>query len=128
MTHRYVIQGEPVSGKNSQQIRFNRRTGARYITKSDAAAGWQVDAVAQLVKQRGRRKTMQGAVRVEFVAWQRSKTRDLDNIAAALFDALKKARVIGDDAQITELAARKYTDPEDPCIEITLTPAQETAP
>ena len=123
---RFVIQGEPVSAKNSQQIRFNRKTGARYITKSKAAAEWQADAIAQLVKQRGRTKTLRGDVRVQFVAYQRGR-RDLDNIASAVLDALKKSLVIADDMQVTALAGEKVTLKDcAPCIEIVVAPIGES--
>lgn len=124
----FIIDGEPVSAKNSQQIRHNRH-GRPFIAKSDAAAEWQLNAIGQLSVQRtrGRLATIRGDCAVSFTAYQRQK-RDIDNIASALFDALKKAKVIGDDMDITKIKdAEKITDPEcEPRIEVTVTPLPVT--
>lgn len=122
MTQHYVLEGEPVSGKNHNQIRRNRRTGRPYITKGDVAAAWAIDAIQQLVKQRGRQTTIRGPVFVDYTAYQRADTRDIDNMEAALFDALKKALVIEDDRYITDHAGRKRVDPDRPRIEVSITP------
>ena len=122
MSQSYVIEGEPVSGKNHQQIRWSRKHQRRYVAKSDAAATWILDAVQQLVKQRGRSPTLRGPVFVDYTAYQRHDRRDVDNMEAALFDALKDAHVIEDDRFITDHAGRKRVDPERPRIEVTITP------
>ena len=116
----YCIHGQPVSGKNSTQIRVNRKTGGRFVTTSDAAKTWQMEAVRQLVDQRGRTRTIYGPAYVEYVAYQTADTRDIDNMESALFDALKKARVIEDDKLIVDHRGRKAIDRENPRIEVTV--------
>ena len=122
----FIIMGEPVSGKNKQQIKWNRKTRKPYITKSDAAAAWQLDAIGQLVKQRGRSPTIRGPVFVDYTAYQAIDKKDVDNMEAALFDALKKALVIEDDRFITDHAGRKRVDSARPRIEVTVTPLPVT--
>ena len=123
MSAHYVITGEPVSGKNHMQIRYNRRTKSRYVTKSDAASAWQISAVEQLLEQRGRRKTLRSEVSAELHVYQKNSRRDLDNVVSAVFDALTKAGLIEDDRQIGFLIATGTTVEDAPRVEITLTPA-----
>jgi Holliday junction resolvase RusA-like endonuclease len=119
----YVIDGRPVSGKNHTKRVW--RGGRQYTVKSDAAAAWQVDAVAQLVKQRGRRPTLRSPVYVEYVAYQSADVCDIDNMESALFDALKKALIIADDALIHDHRGRKAIDRARPRFEVTVTPMPE---
>ena len=124
----YSILGEPVSGKNHMQIRRNHRTGGRFIAIGDAAASWQVEAVSQLVRQRGRRPTIRGPVYVDYTAYQRTDRRDVDNIESALFDALAKARVIEDDLLIVDHRGRKAVDAARPRIEVSVTAIPTATP
>jgi Holliday junction resolvase RusA-like endonuclease len=116
----FVITGNPISGKNHMQIRYNPRTESRFLAISDAAQKWQVEAVRQLCEQRKgkNRDTLRGPVFVEYRAYQSADVRDIDNIEAALFDALKKAGVIEDDKLIVDHRGRKFVDAEKPRIEI----------
>ncbi len=118
----FCIEGNPVSGKNSVRIMQNRKTGNRFVTKSKAAASWQTSAIAQLTEQRKgkQRLTLRGPVFVEYRAYQKWDSCDIDNIEAALFDALKKAGVIEDDKMIVDHRGRKFVDAEKPRIEIEL--------
>ena len=118
----FCITGVPVSGKNSTRIRINRKTGARFVSKSKAATEWQQSAIAQLTEQRKgtNRKTLRGNLYVEYRAYQKWDRCDIDNIESALFDALKKAKVIEDDKLIIDHRGRKFVDSENPRIEIEL--------
>jgi len=116
----YVIEGVPVSGKNSSQIAWNKRTGKPFVRKSNAAAGWQMEAIAQLVEQRleYRFPTLDGPLKVEYVVYQPVDRCDIDNMEAALFDALKKALVIRDDKLIQDHRGRKAVDKARPRFEV----------
>lgn len=109
-----------MSGKNHMAIRKNRKTGGRFIALGDVALGWQHEAIRQLVEQRGRTRTIYGPAYVEYVAYQTADVCDIDNMESALFDALKKARVIEDDKLITDHRGRKLIDRERPRIEVTV--------
>jgi Holliday junction resolvase RusA-like endonuclease len=115
----YVIEGRPVSGKNSQRIAVNRETGNRFTLKSKAATAWNATATRQLIEQRGRRRKLAGALYVEYTAYQTADICDLDNITSALFDALKGI-VIEDDSMIVEYRARKAIDRVRPRIEVSV--------
>ena len=117
----FCIAGVPVSGKNSSRIMFNKKTKSRFVIKSKAAAAWQADAIRQLTEQRKgtNRNTLRGNIYVEYRAYQKSDRCDIDNIEAALFDALKKAKVIEDDKNIVDHRGQKFIS-ENPRIEIEL--------
>lgn len=116
----YIIEGVPVSGKNHMQMMVNRKTGKRFMKIGKVAQTWQDDAIGQLTRQRGRRMTIDGPVYVEYIAYQPWDRCDLDNIEAALFDALKKALVIRDDKLIVDHRGRKDVDKERPRIEVSV--------
>lgn len=119
-TVRYTVEGIPRSGKNSQRIAVNKRTGRRFTLKSKAATAWHTSAFAQLVAQRGRGAIVMGPCRVELVCYQRADVCDVDNMAALVLDALNGV-VIGDDSDVVELVACKAIDRERPRVEITIT-------
>jgi Holliday junction resolvase RusA-like endonuclease len=124
---RFLIVGPPVSGKNHMQIRKNRKTGGRFIAKSDAAAAWIVQAAGQLTEQRLRSRvpTFRESVRVTCDVYQTAETPDLDNVLTACGDAMQKAGVVEDDALIHEWCARKFVVPADPRVEITVTATED---
>src|SRR5690348_10482679 len=99
---------------------MNRRTGGRFITKSEAAAAWQVEAVQQLLRQRGRRKTWRGDVAVAVHSVQANKTPDIDNVCNAVLDALKVAQIIEDDKDVVSLHGLKSIDRERQFIEVSI--------
>jgi Holliday junction resolvase RusA-like endonuclease len=117
----FVIEGNPVSGKNHMEIRFNPKTKSRFIAIGKAARTWQDEAVRQLVEQRkgSNRSTLRGQLYIEYRVYQSADTRDIDNIEAALFDALKKAKVIEDDKNIVDHRGAKFLS-DQPRIEIEL--------
>jgi Holliday junction resolvase RusA-like endonuclease len=125
----FVIMGNPVSGKNSTQILLNKKTGSRFVKKSKAASAWQDEAIAQLTDQRKgkNRKTLRGALYVEYRAYQKWDACDIDNIEAALFDALKKAGVIEDDKNIVDHRGQKFVCKDSPRIEIEILEIGEAA-
>lgn len=116
----FCITGTPVSGKNHNQIRFNHKTKKYFVAKGKVADRWQSDAVKQLTEQRtgDNRNTLRGPLFVEYRAYQKWDSCDIDNIESALFDALKKAKVIEDDKLIIDHRGRKFVDKENPRIEI----------
>lgn len=125
--HVYVIDGRPVSGKNHTEIAINRATGQRFVRIGKRARQWQADAIRQLVEQRGRRRTFREPVYVEYIAYQTSDIADIDNLEAALFDALKKALVIEDDRLIHDHRGRKAIDALRPRFEVMIRKLGEAA-
>lgn len=124
VTQTYVIEGAPVSGKNHTQIAFNPKTGRRYVRIGKVAQAWQGDAIRQLCEQRlkDHLPPLHGPLYVDYVAYQPWDSCDIDNIESALFDALKKAKVIEDDKFIVDHRGRKVVDKARPRIEVTITP------
>lgn len=114
---RLTIEGIPRSGKNSQRIAVNRRTGKRFTLKSKAATAWATSAFAQLVAQRGRRKLIIGPCAVDLMIYQRADVCDVDNVASLVLDSLNGV-IIGDDSDVVDLRARKAIDRERPRVEI----------
>jgi Holliday junction resolvase RusA-like endonuclease len=94
----FEISGRVASAKNSTK-RF--RAGTRTITvKSDAAQAWHERAVAELLQQRPTMRPIDTpvAISVRFygpVAHPHSV--DGDNGEGAIFDALRKAKILADD-------------------------------
>lgn len=119
---KYVVEGIPRSGKNSQRIAVNRATGKRFTLKSKAAKAWQTSAFAQLVTQRGRRKLVLGPCAVQLDIYQRADLCDIDNVTSLVLDSLNGV-IIGDDSDVVELVARKYIDRARPRVEILVTEA-----
>lgn len=122
--YRYVIEGTPVSGKNHMQPMVNRKTGKRFMKIGKVAQTWQDDAIRQLSEQRTneRRRTIDGTVYVEYIAYQPFDRCDIDNMESALFDALKKALVIRDDKLIVDHRGRKAVDKHRPRFEVIVSP------
>jgi crossover junction endodeoxyribonuclease RusA len=85
--------------KNGRTVRGRRR--------SKRALEFVSAALALL----GRRKAFLGAVAVEIdVFFPDRRTRDLDNLAKGIFDAIAHAGVIGDDSQIIDLRLRNMRE------------------
>lgn len=120
----YVIEGRPVSGKNHQAIRHRGPGRAPFVTIGRVARDWQADAVGQLARQRldARHSVLTGPLALLYVAYQPADRCDLDNMEAALFDALKKARVIEDDGLIVDHRGAKRVDRTRPRFELVVWP------
>lgn len=85
--------------KNGKTIRGRRR--------SERA----LEFVAATLVLLGRRTSFLGAVAVEIdVFFPDKRTRDLDNLAKGILDAITHAGVIGDDSQIVDLRLRNMRE------------------
>jgi Holliday junction resolvase RusA-like endonuclease len=94
----FEISGRVASAKNSSK-RF--KAGNRTITvKSDAAQAWHAHAVAELLQQRPvmRAIACPVAISIQFHGpIDHQWSVDGDNGEGAIFDALRKAKIIADD-------------------------------
>jgi Holliday junction resolvase RusA-like endonuclease len=124
VTHTYVILGIPRSGKNSTRI-FRAGNGRRFVKKSKAATEWLALATEQLTQQRGRRKILVGACRVDVIAYQARDACDLDNMVSLTYDALKGV-VIADDKAVTCGWTEKRIDKARPRVEVTVRTLKES--
>lgn len=115
--HEYVITGIPRSGKNSQQIM--RAGQRRFVRKSKAASQWLNEAFRQLKEQHGRRKMLDGKVRVDVVLYQPADRCDLDNMVSLVYDALKGV-VITDDKLVVCGWTEKQVDKKSPRTEVSV--------
>lgn len=108
ITRRSIALPEPPSAN-----RWWRRAGNR-IHLSNEARKYK-ENIAQL----GGRGVLDGPVRVT-VDWYRSrKSGDLDKRLGVVLDALQGV-FYASDAQIVALAARRFEDPKNPRVEITV--------
>ena len=95
----YTIPGTPRSGKNSQRI-VQKPTGARFLIKSKAAAGWMSEAIGALAAQGVPRRALAVPCRVDLEIYQSREVPDADNVQSLVWDALVRAGVIADDSLI----------------------------
>lgn len=127
MREHFVILGCPKSKKNLHQIFFNKASGKRFISTSAEGRKWQQDCELQIRMQWKSKRTYEGAVSAEMKFYMPTNRRcDLSNLLESIQDALTKTGVIKDDSQIHSLdGSRKFVDPSNPRVEVTLTPFQE---
>jgi Holliday junction resolvase RusA-like endonuclease len=133
---RFIIVGPPRTKKNHQQIRINRRTGARFVAQSDAASAWETAAVLQLRTQLHKAPSNDPSGRVVLLPYfnapvnmraliyrDRAGRADLLNYLAAVSDALEVAGVVANDELVAGVdGSRVFIDRERPRVEVELTP------
>ncbi len=123
---RFVILGPPRTKKNHQQIRINRRTGARFIAQADTARSWEEMAVLQLAAQ-FRKQSASGAAHasaknLKALFYRERDTGDLGNFLSAACDALERAGIVVNDRLIRGFdGSRLLLDRENPRVELELT-------
>ena len=94
--YRYTIPLAPVTKKNHQQIRTNRRTGKPFVAQSEAYRRYERAAVMYFVNRPG--TPIDGPCEVAAVFYMPTARRvDLTNLLQALDDVLVAAGVLADD-------------------------------
>lgn len=100
----FILPGAPIILKNSKQIRYNRKTGKRFIGSSDRATNAKKTSVMIMASQnRGPVITEPVEVTMTFCgAWNHGggNVPDLSNLYQYYEDCLQSAGVIADDRLI----------------------------
>lgn len=102
---RLIIHGRPRVLKNSKQICFNKRTGARFIKSNPRVEAYQHSAIQQIMAQWKNKEPITCPLRMKalfFGAWKdgQRNTPDLSNLYELPQDLLEICGVISNDSQI----------------------------
>ena len=93
-----IIDGQPVTKKNSQRILINRATGKPFIAPSDKFKKYEKAAQWQIYNQWRGKAPIDHAVNVKCVFFMENKRRvDLTNLLESIDDILVAYRVLEDD-------------------------------
>lgn len=115
-----TIPGRPITKKNHQQIRKNRRTGGRFIAQSEAYQNYETECLWELKKYRGPKFT--GPIRLTCRYWvpDRRGWPDLPGLYQATADILEKAGIIDNDRNVVSMDGSQIVgiDRESPRVEI----------
>lgn len=120
---RFTIDTPPRTKKNHQQIRFNKKTGRRFVSQSDAYKAFQ--AAAMMLIPEEARLGIDSPVNVQALYYMPTRrVVDLVNLHEALHDVLKDAGVVADDNSRIIAAtdgSRVLYDKERPRTEVIIT-------
>jgi len=115
-----TLIGRPITKKNHQQIRKNRKTGKSFIAQADAYKQYESDCIYQISA--FARKAIDYPVNVCCIYYMPTLGRvDLVNLLEATCDILKAAGVVADDNSKIVAAhdgSRVRYDKENPRVEI----------
>ena len=125
--YHFVIQAEPRSKKNSQQIAFNPQTKRPFVTQSKAYKDFSKEVIKQ-IRMNGfaPKEPITYPINIKYLFYKSSRRLcDGLNLSAAMDDILTQARVIDDDHR--DIVAghdgtRVYYDKENPRVEVTISP------
>lgn len=118
---RLVIEGPPVTKKNSMQMARNKRTGAVFPVQSKPQKAWAEKAVWQIRAQSGG-SVYACPVNMAAIVYRAKAVGDLLNYLAAVSDALEAAGVVTNDRLIVSLdGSRMLKDADRPRVEVELT-------
>lgn len=129
---KFVISGNPVTKKNSQQILVNRKTGRPFISPSAKYKAYAKEAIRELVLQSVRVGNscfdfpIDAPCNVSCVYYMGTKRKvDLANLIEASNDILVEAGILLDDncavASMHDGSEVRY-DKQNPRVEIEITP------
>ena len=120
---RFTIPICPRTKKNSQSIHINRKTGARFITTSDAYKAYRAGALMTIPAEA--RQHIDYPVNVQGMFYMQTRRAvDLNNLLEALTDILVDAGVLVDDnCRIVagHDGSRVLYDKEHPRTDVTIT-------
>lgn len=122
MTLHFVIALAPVTKKNSQEIRYNRKTGKRFVTSSEQYKRYEKAAMLCIPTDVASYIAEPVEVKALFYmpTWRRV---DLTNLLEALDDTLVRAGLLADDnccIIVSHDGSRVLYDKEHPRTEVTL--------
>jgi Holliday junction resolvase RusA-like endonuclease len=122
---RFVIEGKPITKKNSKRI-VRRGSGRPFLISSDAYREWEASAVVQLRMQWRGKEPLEGEWNAAILSYLGPRQRpDASNLYEGPQDALQLAGVVVNDSQIVSHDGSRMTrDPTRPRVEITLTRAE----
>ncbi len=119
-----IIRGNPLTKKNSQEIRRNSITGRSFISQNKRYEAYEEDAIWQLCAQH--EKIPSSPVNVRCVYYRENRIRcDLVNLLEATDDILVRAGILSDDSFSIiggHDGSRVLFDKYHPRVEITITP------
>ena len=131
---RFVITGNPITKKNSQQILVNRKTGKPFISPSSKYKAYEKEAVRQLLLQNVRGYSefdfpIDTPVNVACAFYMETRRKvDVTNLCESIHDILCKAGIIADDNRdivATLDGTVVMHDKNNPRVEIEITPVGE---
>lgn len=122
-----TLDGRPITKKNHQEIRRNRRTGKPYVGQSERYLQYESDCGIMLMQQRVTNRDISTAVNVKCLYYMPDFKRvDLCNLLAATCDILVKYNVLQDDnckIVVSHDGSRALYDKDNPRVEIEITEA-----
>lgn len=123
---KFTIPLPPITKKNSQQIRKNRITGARFISQSDQYSQYEQDALWYVPRYY---ETIDYPVTVKCLFYMPTRRKvDKTNLEESIHDILVKARLLADDNRdiiASTDGTRVYYDKDNPRTEIYITDFEE---
>jgi Holliday junction resolvase RusA-like endonuclease len=122
---RLTITGNPTTKKNHRPIFISKKTGKRFIAKSETLRQYEQATIWQLKSAKRKIKNVNlpisTEVNITYAFYLPTKRKvDLSNLIEAPQDCLQEAGIIKDDSLIVDLKATKHYSKEDPRTEITI--------
>lgn len=124
----FIITGNPVTKKNSQQMAVNRKTGKQFPVQSKSYRAYEKSAKQQIEAKKGIYWGDRPCNLKVVYYMETHRKVDLTNLLGATCDILVKSGVIADDNSSiirSHDGSRVFYDKEFPRAEITLTEAKE---
>lgn len=115
----YTILGKPLSTTNSKMIR-KRKDGSVFIMDSADAIAYKKSALIQFLAQRFPSVCIEGPCEVWMKIYRERNSGDVDNYAKGIIDSMQDAGIVRNDSLIVRLIMEKFTDPENPRVEVSI--------
>jgi Holliday junction resolvase RusA-like endonuclease len=118
----FTVPGKIPSKKNSSKIMQNRKTGARWIGYADEVERYEskVRLLATKASLENAGLKLTGPLKIEVMVYTHSETQDTDNMLGAIFDGLKRSRLIQDDVQFRRTEIEHFETSDKEYIEVTI--------
>ena len=127
MTYHYTIPGPPITKKNHQMIRVNRKTGKPFVGQSKRYV--EYESTASYFLQPKPPNPIDYPVTVRCTYYMPTRRRvDMTNLMAATHDILTTYHILADDNRDVVASvdgSRVDYDKNNPCVEITIEPLGE---